>query len=720
MVLSALLPTLVLAAPSPADRLLTLDSGGLALSFRTEGSRLSWVGLVSATGRQWLSLGGGSLIWRLAFRGPDGAAAEVAGSEADLASSDVGDGRAAFTWRAELARGARADVTVGVQCQRGSSLSYWTLQVEPPAGWQVTRADFPVIPNIRQAKRLQMAAPVGWGLEYQVKPGTSYQGTYPSLVAAMQFVTFYDGGEALYLAAHDATASHKDFSVKAGEDAIFYQCTNWPALSVSERDVLLGRDFKSRPNTNPNTYRLPYQAIVGIVEGGYWEAAQVYREFALKTRWGRGGPVSKRPIPQWLKDIDLWLMPAPEPLTNAEPCKKAAAYFGAPTALHWYNWHEIPFDTLYPDYFPAKPGFAEGVRALKEAGMHLMPYINGRLCDPNSHAWTQEHADRSAARRENGEPYIEVYGSNVPLNVMCPYTPYWQQKIAGLVDRLVNECGVSGVYIDQISAAAAVRCFESSHGHPPGGGSMWVDSYKKMLDQARSRLPKEAVLTTEENAECWIDQFDALLLVNTPPTWGAKPIPLFPSVYGGRAITFGFQYIAADDLKLSVPFRAKMARAFVWGSQLGWVSVDAIISPEAAAEAEFLRNLARCRRFGHKWLAYGAFLGMLEVFGDKGRVRSQGASSVGGTYKIDMPAVIASAWLAQDRSVAVAIANMSDEAREVEVPLPLKAGGLTAGKDLAVQGFGPEGPVPVPRPAHGMQKVTIDARSGMLIAVRAR
>ena len=73
------------------------------------------------------------------------------------------------------------------------------------------------------------------------------------------------------------------------------------------------------------------------------------------------------------------------------------------------------------------------------------------------------------------------------------------------------------------------------------------------------------MITTEENAECWIDQFDALLMVNTPSTGGRRIIPLLPAVYGGRIVTFGFQYMSADDIPKSLPFRAKMARAFLLG-----------------------------------------------------------------------------------------------------------------------------------------------------------
>ena len=84
-----------------------------------------------------------------------------------------------------------------------------------------------------------------------------------------------------------------------------------------------------------------------------------------------------------------------------------------PIALHWYKWHEVPYDTLYPEFFPPKPQFREGVKALQDAGFRVMPYINGRLCDPKSKTWT-EGGDKWAARDENGQPYTEVYGSKVP------------------------------------------------------------------------------------------------------------------------------------------------------------------------------------------------------------------------------------------------------------------------------------------------------------------
>jgi hypothetical protein len=612
-----------------------------------------------ALGPEWFQLPGkDDSLWRVALQGPGSATAELTSANTVFSGGrGVGDTATTLAWDGSLKDG-QAQITLEVSSDRGARIVRLHLSATLPTGWRVVRADWPILPSILVEPGLKMAAPFGWGLEYDVKPGMSYEGTYPSLVASMPFVAFYRGGKGLYVGMHDKQGNHKHLAVKAGEGSVGVTCTHWP----SDADTAGGR------------YSPEFDVAVAAFDGDYWNAAQIYRAFNRGTPWGgpRGGlrlANQTRPVPGWLKDIDLWLMPSAEPLKNVDACRKAGEFFGVPIALHWYNWHEIPFDTLYPDYFPAKPNFREGVKALQDAGFRVMPYINGRLCDPNSKTWTQEGADKAAARQADGKPYAEVYGSKVPLNVMCPYTRFWQGKIGGIVDRLVHECGVDGVYIDQIGAAGAVRCFDPDHGHSPGGGTFWFDGYRKMLDQIRARLPKDRMITTEENAECWNDQFDALLMVNTPSTGGRRIIPLMPAVYGGRLITFGFQYMSGDDIPKVLPFRAKMARAFLWGAQLGWINVDMIMADNARREAQFLRNLARARSGAHEFLLTGRFLGEAEVTGDLPRLKGEGSAG-SGKYSIDLPAVMATAWLAADGTLGLAVVNLSDEPRLVEVRPP--------------------------------------------------
>ena len=681
--------------------MILFTSGKLNLGFEITNGKLAFTELSDEKGANWLT---GKVepaaLWQMAFAGPDGATKEITSADVDVTGANFGQDDVRFTWKAPL-DGKSATIMVIIRAELDDPLSRWSLQARLPDGWKVTRADFPIIPNVKPRRNLKFAAPAGWGLEYDVKPGVGYQGIYPSCTAAMQFMAFYTGGKGVYIGAHDAQANHKvlNMHVQSGGAGAFF--TNWPAI----------------PEKSGGTYKLPYEAVVGVFTGDYYDAAGIYREFTFRTPWGKAGPVSKRPIPQWLKDTDLWLRPHYDPEKNVPVLKEALKYFDVPTSLHWYQWHKIPYDTLYPEYFPPLDGFADAVKELQDLGAHVMPYINGRLCDPNSKTWIEEQGSKSAARQENGEPYTEVYGSKVPLNAMCPYTAQWQNKISGLVERMTGELGVHGVYIDQIGAAYAVRCFDASHGHPIGGGHFWVDGYRKMLNDVRSKLPKGRMITTEENAECWIDQFDALLLVNT--STGANIIPLFPAVYSGRTITFGFLYFPKDDLEKSLPFRAKMARCFLWGAQLGWIEPEKMMDPANAKEAEFLRNLARCRRFGHKYLEYGRFEGLLDVRGDNPRMTGEASGSFGGTYHIDMPSVTGSSWLAEDGTLGVALANMSDEPREVEVRLPLDKVGIVASKGFTLETFGPEGSVSKMPSKSSLQKITVPARSGLILVIQA-
>ncbi len=674
----------------------SLDSGILSLAFTRCDKCLRLTGLTRVDGCAWLGGAGGDL-WRLELISPNGRKIEI-GSETAMAT-DVGAGlsRLEVRWSFRI-DGRSGSVEMTVRLEEGASLSYWSLEASPPEGWNVMRADFPMIGNVRLQENLKLAAPNGWGLEYTVGPGTDYDAVYPSCQAVMQFMALYNGKEGLYIGAHDPAAHHKRLQARAGPDGASVAFVYYAALPKE-----------------PGRFTVPFETAIGVFTGGYYAAAQVYRAFTFTAPWGKAGPVSGRPIPRWVKETDLWLRPDGNAEDNVEITKRALKYFGVRTSCHWYRWHRIPYDTLYPEYFPPLPGFREGIASLQEEGTHVMPYINGRLCDPNSTTWNDEGANRWAAKQANGDPYTEVYGSKVPLNVMCPYTDEWQAKVRGLVDRLIRECGVDGVYIDQIAAAHPVRCFDPDHGHAMGGGTFWVQGYRKMLEGIRALLPEGKMITTEENAECWIDQFDALLIVNTHTDH--PPIPLFPAVYSGRTISFGFMYLPDDDLARSLPFRVKMARAFLWGAQPGWIQPFRIMAPEAAEEAGFLRDLARCRRFGHDFLVYGRFLGLLETRGAFARLQGIATGSFGGEYAIDVPAVMASAWLSETGDLGVALCNLSDEARVVEVDLPFGKADIDPSGDLLCRVYRSEGPFGAPVAAAPVQKVRLEPRSAAILAV---
>jgi len=337
--------------------------------------------------------------------------------------------------------------------------------------------------------------------------------------------------------------------------------------------------------------------------------------------------------------------------------KEAARRFDVPLAVHWYNWHQIPFDVNYPEYFPAKPGFAGGVRELVAAGQTVMPYINGRLWDTAGANFPE--ARTAACKKPGGkEIYIETYGSGAKLAPMCPWTPLWQSRVGKIVRRLHEECGVNAVYIDQIGSAGPVLCHDPSHGHPPGGGSHWVEGYRKMLqplgDFARER---GMVPTTENNAEPYMDTIDAFL------TWlprSDSEIPLITAVYSGRAVYFSSPSRAGMEPDA---FAMVQGRDLLWGCQLGWMGFD-LLESRRKEQAEYLLRCARYRRALERYLLLGELLGELDLEESPPPLEAK-FGGWKGTQPARLPSVMTAVWRSPEGRLALLLANLSGKPRTV-------------------------------------------------------
>ncbi|HEY3265400.1 MAG TPA: DUF6259 domain-containing protein [Armatimonadota bacterium] len=644
-------------------------------------------------------------LWRLTLGGPGGQRpleAEPAALKQAVASQNGIALR--WEWPAE-GMAVRAVVR-----PEGDSI-VWMFQVELPDGQTVVRADYPCIDGLRLPDGAKVAVPPGWGLEYDAAAGMEYDGAYPSCQAGMAFMAAYADGQGLYLGAHDPEGHHKQLVAKAGQNGVSLCIGHWAAEC----------------DTHGGVYTLPYAMVTAGLSDGYREASIRYRDFALTAPWSQAGRLSQRSIPEWLLDTEMWLKPGETPWTeddaeciaatqrNLQYCRAARDYFGVPIALHWYRWHQIPYDVMYPEYFPPKAGFLDGVAQAQADGFRVMPYINGRLCDPESPTW-KAGGSEFAARDDNGEPYTEVYGSKVPLHAMCPSTPMWQNTVSALAKRIFEEVHTDGVYIDQIAAAYPVRCLDKRHPHSPGGGSFWTRSYRDLLDRVRAVMPPNTIVTSEENAEVFVDKLDGLLVLNAP-TDGSRPIPMYPLVYSGRAVTFGFLYIPAPEKINSLAFKSKMARAFLWGSQPGWLDAGRVMAPDATEGAEMLRSVARTRRHARRFLVYGSLLGELTPGGDNPRLSAVSEGSFGGTYQLDIDAVIGAAWKSEDGALGVALANLDNVSHTVTVTLPLAEAGISG--SFTLEAFGPEGSEGRAASAEAVQTVTLPARGALVLAVES-
>jgi hypothetical protein len=485
--------------------------------------------------------------------------------------------------------------------------------------------------------------------------GVLIQSMYPNGWADMQMMGLYDDRGGLVMMAQDPFASVKHIE-GVGEGEGMRLDFRWP---VPDHTVA-GNDFKP-----------PGRVAVVPIRGDWYDAAMVYRAWAEKeAKWWPLGETPGRPdTPQWMQDLPLWALTGGTSEQVVPAVKAFREFMGVPCAVHWYNWHQIPFDDNYPHYFPTKPGFAEGVRELQEAGVRVMPYINGRLWDSDTEDFPTK-ALPWATKNRKGDYYIEEYGSKQKLVPMCPVSKLWQGTVQDLVKRLVGpECNVDGVYIDQVAAAGACLCYDKSHGHPLGGGHWWTtDGYWPMLEKLQADLAAQypdKMLTTECTAEPYIHVFDGYLSWH----WQEQDaVPLFPAVYGDKVRLFSRAYNFSGDKALV--FRMKMAQQFVFGEQLGWLDPNVWKEEKIGS---YLRRLAKIRWHLREYFR-GRMLRPPTVLGDVEEV--SGDWAWGGSRIVTMKAVQAGAFMNNAGEVAVVVTNLSEKPQKFELRIPLVEYGL--------------------------------------------
>ena len=458
---------------------------------------------------------------------------------------------------------------------------------------------------------------------------------YPCAVAPMQFMAFNLGDTGVYFAAEDSAARPKRLLVSSKLDISFQTY----AENMGQPGAAFATDF-------------PF--VVSLYHGDWWQAAKKYRKWATKQPWTAKGPIAQRKdFPQRFIDNGFWMCLDGEParvekiLNDLD--KRVAGR--VPFGTHWYSWHKIPFDHSYPNYFPTKDGFAETTSRLKAKGQMIMPYINGRLWDMDIDSFPTEGI-KSAAKNEKGEPYIEIYGSKRRLVPNCPFTTLWQNKVQEICSRLMNECGVNGIYLDQIGAATPKLCFDPTHNHPLGGGRHWCDGYRAMLTPIKEMAAAKGVtLTTENIAEPYMDNIDGYL------TWVQRnqdDVPAMTAVYSGYAIYFTSPMYAEDDFDA---FRACQGRDFLWGCQLGW-NHEWIMDAKHSNHLEYLIRLGALQKSAKEFMVLGELLGEVpnavqtEPFTTTWHLRSP--------HNVTLPSVQSTLWKNPQGDLLMAIVNYSD------------------------------------------------------------
>jgi hypothetical protein len=613
-----------------------------------------------------------------------------------------------LTWSGFGAAAPRMRVIATVSLRGDSAISDWRIRLEGIEGLGVDSVRFPRVTGIGSlGDSEELAVPVWMGQRTReprrVLAGADGQGRrlewfYPGQLS-LQLLTLYEkDGIGLYVAADDSLAYRKSFALWGDAHGMAnYEMVHLP----------------SDPGRSA-TYAPSYAAIIGTFSGDWFTAAERYRKWGTGQRWARESRLTTGLVPPWVQRTGLWVWNRGRSPGVLEPAAQLQRELGLPVSVFWHWWHNGPYDTSFPDYLPPREGvgpFTAALGAAHSAGLHAIVYMNQRLWCLNTPSWKAENAERFAVHNADGKIRTEVYNIFDPqaCATMDVATPGWRNKYAGIADTVLNQYGVDGIYMDQ--AVLSLMDYSPGHGHPIGGGNYWVEGFRKLAHDIRTRARKPVALGGEGTGENWLSELDMLLALQVSmeryaePTSGWEVIPFFQSVYHAYGITYGsyssLAYPPYDDLwpaktmppnalqpldrRYSRQFRLEQARSFVWGMQPTIANFLPWQLTERREEIDYALGLARLRNRFPEYLLRGTFLrpptlDAPEIDVTISRVSIYASRGGGATeYQKRSPAALSGAWRAPDGKVAIMIASIADDSLSLTVQVDPAAYGFTRG-----------------------------------------
>ena len=597
-----------------------------------------------------------------------------------------------MVWEGDTLLHGKGRVEATVCLEEGEPVSLWNISIDFAANLQIEQIHFPRLAAIRRQEDERLAVPL-WMGQQTSDPRTLLAGangkgrrlawTYPGSMS-MQCVALYrDGGDGLYAACNDNAVRRKTFALWGTPDGnTHYEMVHYPEVD----EVVAGH------------FELPYSSVLGTFQGDWITAAERYRQWAVKQPWTQQSRMRRGLVPGWVLDTGMWVWNRGRSPGVLPPAAKLQERLGLPVSVFWHWWHGCPYDTGFPEYLPPREGtepFRNAVAQAHGDDLHMLVYMNQRAWGLSTKSWEAEGAEQYAVKAEDGKIRPEVYNifTRQALISMCLATPFWRNKYAGLAEEAVNDLGVDGIYMDQ--ACLHKPCYDPNHGHLPGGGDSWMEGFRALSEDIRTRCHRDTpvVLAGEGCGEAWLPYLDLMLALQvsqerySSPTNTWEVIPFFHAVYHPYSVIYGNysslvmppyddlwpdefapdEPLALLDRRFSRQFYLEQARTFVWGQQPTLANFRPLLLEERPEEIDYLTRLVRLRNGAKKYLLHGEFLrspklNVPEVTSDFSRLSIYaGQKDRLTSSQRRHPLALAGAWRAADGDVAIALASVVDE-----------------------------------------------------------
>ncbi len=612
-----------------------------------------------------------------------------------------------FTWQLKAIDNDNGKFTVNVLASLDNNSSTLDLKVDVQnvgSEYGVWTVQFPVVSNIKKLSNTGqdfLAIPGGNGGgagEGQLYPNpfttlVPHLRTYPCYYQSMQFNAYYGPKGGLYLATYDANSYLKAFLLKALNaeiPSLYYEVNHYPESCGSA-----GLGFKQ-----------PYSTLISPFQGDWYDAARIYRQWALKQKWcGLGTLEQRTDISTSIKNGAYWIMFAPEfkPMAPGETYMRKLArtlpveevqkrarswdveaslakvqqlhdYFGYPMILWCNSWWEGGGDISAPRYIPMNE-LTEFLEQLHKRFPNIT--LSGHMAPKRFSTQLLEFNDEvksTLEHRMDGSIYSEVmHEDKDDIYVFPAWTTQWWQNFWKNKSYNLAKLGLDGFHVDEFASYTSFSAQDFDRSHPRwGGGTVYVDTRRNMFkiirENARRANPQFAA-HHEALCETYIDVADLAEVCTTP---GNTSIPLWEAVYHDYNFTMGRRITKwhdentwpsnkeAGDANMD-EFIAAFSQTYIWGNQPGWTRADVVsFSPKAAA---YIKKLMDTRYRAMKYLNTGDMMRPLTITKPLPEVRT--IWRLCDTPEHIMPAVLNSVWKASDGTIGIVLVNISEQPQTI-------------------------------------------------------
>jgi hypothetical protein len=325
---------------------------------------------------------------------------------------------------------------------------------------------------------------------------------------------------------------------------------------------------------------------------------------------------------------------------------------------------------MAPLGWPMVEGYPEMIARAKERGVHHTPYVNSLQVDFQSME-IPEDARSAILLDPTGEG--RRWSDEGDAWIMCAATETWKDILVQSAEMLVTRGNVSGIYLDQLGGHCGRPCYSPDHGHPVGGGTYATDGLRaicsSILEATREHFP-EAALSGEVQHEMLIDVTDHRLChYNYWPGW----VNLWPAVYGdynidyGRTISLAQSPYSDGTEREPIEFFGPTGNTLVAGMAFGriWPTgnpVNLLTAEGNEAKRAYLQKCVDLRQAARDYLEFGYLQRPVQMLTEIPEVPILDPKK----RPSSIDAVLDSAWINEEGSLAFVFTNVSEEEQSFE------------------------------------------------------